>query len=220
MWRIAGIFCVAVALASPAAAQFVRNGPPGAERCIYPTTFYTAASPDAPPAIQRAIADSHGTIVFRTCKDDTGIRTYLRAPAPTRDGVCRFFEIEVAAARGRKRNGDQAGAAPPVEWWNPPDGWDVGGPEGFERQPWLFMTLAEGGGGCPPFDGLRYAHAENVSDGLFKAISHLTGALLVSLPALDTALAHVPAEERGSTGVGVLRLVVASGAPSGSTRSR
>ncbi len=98
------------------------------------------------------------------------------AAVPTRDGVCRFFETEVVAARNRKRILGRAGTAASVEWWNPPDGSSRSAARGFERQPWLFMALADGAG-CPPLDSPRYAHAENVSDGLFKATGAIAGAM-------------------------------------------
>src|SRR5471032_493084 len=95
---ISALVCISLMCAAPAAAMPGRDGPPGSAPCYYPSRIYTAASTDAPPAIRAAIASSNGQVAFRTCQDETGTRTYLRSPAKSIEGVCRFIESEVVAA--------------------------------------------------------------------------------------------------------------------------
>ena len=159
---------VSLIFAAPVAAMPGPDGPPGSQPCYFPSRIYTAASTDAPPAIGAAIASSNGQVAFRTCQDETGTRTYLRAPAESFEGVCRFIESEVIAAPGRKHGEGSLDAPYAFESWNPPDGWASGGPPNSDRAERQFMAV--GDGSCPPFDSTRYSWADGISVGLFRAI--------------------------------------------------
>jgi hypothetical protein len=186
---------LAVLCATAAVAQ-LGLGPNDRYACASPDDLIVAVPTAGAPALVNATLARFTNIAFRLCNDGYGAHYFLRAPEDPVNGVCIFYETEMFSPTDPKAV--DANALDPnernnrVRWFTPPKPWGgrrLGGqyPNIVGRHdPTEFMI--EANGGCPALDDPDYVMVDNISAGIFKAVSHFWQGLASSQDRFNDAL--------------------------------